>query len=77
LSSANFSEANKALLSGWTLSSVMAFSSGRPYAGLLSPACTSPAPLSFNTCNGVVVNNVLYGNDNLNDTAFNQDRDPG
>jgi len=24
-------------------------------------------------CNGVVVNNVLYGNDNLNDTAFNQD----
>jgi len=45
----------------------------RPYAGLLSPACTSPAPLSFNTCNGVVVNNVLYGNDNLNDTAFNQD----
>jgi hypothetical protein len=31
----------RALLSGWTLSSVMEFSSGRPYAGLLSPACTS------------------------------------
>ena len=67
------SDAGRKALSGWTLSSVMEFSSGRPYAGLLSPACTSPAPLSFNTCNGVVVNNVLYGNDNLNDTAFNQD----
>jgi hypothetical protein len=60
-------------LSGWTLSSVMEFSSGRPYAGLLSPACTSPAPLSFNTCTGVTVNGVTTGNDNLNDTAFNQD----
>jgi hypothetical protein len=39
------------LLSGWRLSSVIEFSSGRPYAGLLSPA----------------------GNDNLNDTAFNED----
>jgi hypothetical protein len=67
------SDAGRKVLSGWTLSSVMEFSSGRPYAGLLSPACTSPAPLSFNTCNGVTVNNVLYGNDNLNDTAFNQD----
>jgi hypothetical protein len=67
------SDAGRKALSGWTLSSVMEFSSGRPYAGLLSPACTSPAPLSFNTCNGVVVKNVLYGNDNLNDTAFNQD----
>jgi len=53
------SDAGRKALSGWTLSSVMEFSSGRPYAGLLSPACTSPAPLSFNTCNGVVVNNVL------------------
>jgi hypothetical protein len=43
----------------------MEFSSGRPYAGLLSPACTSALPLSFNTCNGA--------DDNLNDTAFNQD----
>ena len=67
------SDTGRKVLSGWTLSSVMEFSSGRPYAGLLSPACTSPAPLSFNTCNGVVVNNVLSGNDNLNDTAFNQD----
>ena len=31
----------RTLLSGWMLSSVMEFSSGRPYAGLLSPACTS------------------------------------
>jgi hypothetical protein len=49
----------------------MEFSSGRPYAGLLSPACTS-ANLSFNNC-GLNVNGTLTGNDNLNDTAFNQD----
>jgi Carboxypeptidase regulatory-like domain/TonB dependent receptor len=54
----------RALLSGWTLNSVMEFSSGRPYAGLLSPACTS-STLSFSNCNGA--------NDNLNDTSFNQD----
>jgi hypothetical protein len=58
------SEIGRALLSGWTLSSVTEFSSGRPYAGLLSPACTS-ATLSFSYCNGA--------DDNLNDTAFNQD----
>jgi hypothetical protein len=40
------SDTGRALLSGWRLSSVMEFSSGRPYAGLLSPACTSPN-LSF------------------------------
>ena len=43
----------------------MEFSSGRPYAGLLSPACTSPT-LSFSNC-------AVTGNDNLNDTAFNED----
>ncbi len=59
------SGAGRAVLSGWTLSSVMEFSSGRPYAALLSPACTSALPLSFSTCNGA--------DDNLNDTAFNQD----
>jgi hypothetical protein len=58
------SDAGRTLLSGWTLSSVMEFSSGRPYAGLLSPACTS-STLSFGNCNGA--------NDNLNDSAFNQD----
>jgi hypothetical protein len=42
----------------------MEFSSGRPYAGLLSPACTS-STLSFGNCDG--------GNGNLNDTAFNED----
>jgi hypothetical protein len=42
----------------------MEFSSGRPYAGLLSPACTS-STLSFSNCDGV--------DGNLNDTAFNQD----
>ena len=54
----------RAVLSGWTLSSVMDFSAGRPYAGLLSPACTS-STLSFSNCDGA--------NGNLNDTAFNQD----
>ncbi|HEX8816732.1 MAG TPA: TonB-dependent receptor [Terriglobales bacterium] len=58
------SDAGRKLLSGWMLSTVMEFSSGRPYAGLLSPACTS-STLSFNNCDGA--------NDNLNDSAFNQD----
>jgi len=58
------SDTGRTLLSGWMLSSVMEFSSGRPYAGLLSPACTS-STFSFSNCNGA--------NDNLNDTAFNQD----
>ena len=62
------SDIGRALLSGWRLSSVMEFSSGRPYAGLLSPACT----LSFMSCGNPVGAPVL-GNDNLNDTAFNQD----
>ena len=56
----------RVLLSGWTLSSLMEFSSGRPYAGLLSPACTSVSGvLDFSDCTGA--------DDNLNDTAFNQD----
>ncbi len=54
----------RAIASGWMLSSIMEFSSGRPYAGLLSPACTS-STLSFSNCNGA--------DDNLNDTAFNED----
>jgi hypothetical protein len=57
------SDTARALLSGWTLSSVMEFSSGRPYAGLLSPACTS-STLSLSNCDGA--------NGNLNDAAFNQ-----
>src|ERR1019366_1918402 len=44
------SDIGRALLSGWRLSSVMEFSSGRPYAGLLSPACT----LSFMSCGNPV-----------------------
>jgi len=58
------SKTGRALLSNWRLSSVMEFSSGRPYAGLLSPACTS-STLSFSNCDGA--------NGNLNDTAFNED----
>jgi hypothetical protein len=53
----------------------MEFSSGRPYAALLSPACTSVTTViesAFNHC-GLTVNGTLTGNDNLNDTAFNQD----
>jgi hypothetical protein len=48
------SKTARAFLSTWRLSSLMEFSSGRPYAALLGPAC----------CNA--------GDDNLNDTAFNQ-----
>jgi hypothetical protein len=61
----------RALLSGWKVSTVMEFSSGRPYAGLLGPACTSPN-LSLNNC-GILPNRRPGGNDNLNDTAFNED----
>ncbi len=51
------------LLSDWTMSSVMAFSSGRPYAALLDTACTSTTGNS-NNCNGA--------NGNVNDTAVTQ-----
>ncbi len=63
------SNMGRALLSGWKLSSVMEFSSGRPYAGLLGPACTTA------TNAGSVANLGCgsAGNFNLNDTAFNQD----
>ena len=68
----------RTLLSGWMLSSVMELSSGRPYAGLLSPACTSLVGPStqfssgFSNCGPVAAGNPR-GNDNLNDTAFDQD----
>ena len=70
------SDTGRKVLSGWTLSSVMEFSSGRPYAGLLSTACTSPT-LSFSNCGNPAAPPGMPqpppGNDNLNDTAFNQD----
>ena len=70
------SDTGHKFLSGWTLSSVMEFSSGRPYAGLLSTACTSPT-LSFSNCGNPQppppAPPVAPGNDNLNDTAFNED----
>jgi hypothetical protein len=68
----------RAFLSGWRLSTVTEFSSGRPYAGLLSTACTSSvAPgtqfaTAFQNCGPIVPGNPP-GNDNLNDTAFNED----
>jgi len=78
------SDKGRALLSGWALSTVMQFSSGRPYAGLLSPACTTTqnnnlttrsdnVDLSQSPSCGILVNGTLTGNSNLNDTAFNQD----
>jgi hypothetical protein len=72
------SDAGRKVLSGWTLSSVMEFSSGRPYAGLLSPACTSQISpgtqfnSAFSSCGPIAPGNPA-ANDNLNDTAFNQD----
>jgi hypothetical protein len=68
----------RAFLSNWRLSSVMEFSSGRPYAALLSPACTSAIlpgtqfSNAFSNCGPIAPGNPP-GNDNLNDTAFNQD----
>ena len=50
--------AARALLSGWTISTVMQFNSGRPYAALLSNACTSSI-LSFSKCDGPTGNNFL------------------
>ncbi|HEY6303267.1 MAG TPA: carboxypeptidase regulatory-like domain-containing protein [Terriglobales bacterium] len=72
------SDMGRKFLAGWTLSSVMEFSSGRPYAGLLSTACTStvvPGTLfasALQNCGPIAPGNPP-GNDNLNDTAFNQD----
>ena len=45
----------RTLLSGWTLSSVMEFSSGRPYAGLLAPAA-----------NGSNLNDTAFNEDTAN-----------
>ena len=78
------SSTGHALLAGWKLSTVMEFSSGRPYAGLLSPACTTTqnnnltvptntVDLTQSPSCGILSNNVLVGNDNLNDSAFNED----
>jgi len=78
------SPTGRALLSNWRLRTVMEFSSGRPYAGLLSPACTTTQGNNFlvptnnvdvtqsPSC-GILSNGVLVGNDNLNDSAFNED----
>ena len=63
LSGLTRSGATRAILQRWKLSTVMNFSSGRPYAGLLSPACTSSIN-SLSQCDGA--------NNNVNDSAFNQ-----
>lgn len=51
------------VLSGWTLSTVMLFSSGRPFAALLDTACTTSTG-NPNGCDGA--------NGTINDTAANQ-----
>jgi len=51
------------LLTNWTVSTVMQFASGRPYAALLDTACTSP---TFDP------GNCIGDGNGLNDTAFNQ-----
>jgi hypothetical protein len=51
------------LLSDWALSSVILFSSGRPYAALLDTACTSSTG-NTGSCDGA--------NGHVNDTAINQ-----
>jgi hypothetical protein len=51
------------LFSGWIVSTVMLFSSGRPYAALLDTACTTSTG-NPNNCDGA--------NGNVNDTAVNQ-----
>ena len=51
------------LFSNWVLSSVMLFSSGRPYAALLDSACTTSTN-SLDNCDGA--------GGTLNDTAANQ-----
>ncbi len=50
----------KTLLSNWTLSTVMAFNSGRSYSPLLASACT-----------GVNLSNCSGSDYNLNDSAYN------
>jgi hypothetical protein len=52
------SPAGRALLSNWKLSTVMAFSSGRPYAALLSPAA-----------NGDNLNDTAFNQDTANTAA--------
>jgi hypothetical protein len=61
--------APKTLLSNWTFSTVMQFSSGRPYAALLNSACTDSnftlaTPFNSLACDG--------SNDTLNDSAINE-----
>ncbi len=63
------SDMGRKFLSGWTLSSVMEFSSGRPYAGLLNTACTTTNPIGTLFANSPCIG----AGDNLNDTAYNQD----
>jgi Carboxypeptidase regulatory-like domain/TonB dependent receptor len=64
------------LLSNWTMSAVMLFSSGRPYAALLDDACTSSTgDLTLdNPCDNVGPGGPGTGNGNqtINDTAANQ-----
>jgi Carboxypeptidase regulatory-like domain len=62
----------RSALSDWTLSTVMQFASGRPYAALVDVACTTPdsgldpsSCLSFTTANG----NQIPASNSINNTA--------
>lgn len=76
--------AARTIASGWRLNTVMEYSSGRRYAGLLGTACTTALNNNLTTPSnivnltqtlscGILLNNTLVGNSNLNDTAFLQD----
>ena len=63
------------LLSDWTLSTVMLFSSGRPYAALLDNACTTYNASSGSPPSGTVPldqPNCVGAGSTLNDSAVNQ-----
>ncbi len=62
----------RSALSGWTLSTVMQFASGRPYAALIDAACTTPGPaLDASTCEPytVVGGNEIPASNSINNTA--------
>jgi hypothetical protein len=60
----------RGMASGWTLSSVMQFASGRPFAPLVDTGCTTEGT-SFGDCLATNENNTPASN-SINNTAANQ-----
>jgi hypothetical protein len=58
------------IASGWTLSSVMQFGSGRPYAALIDGACTTPSAV-FGDCLNTNANGGSASN-SINNTSASQ-----